>query len=359
MRNVLKVLVITLIFGMLLVGTATAKPQSELTGTFTWPEAGLTFPYPADWSLFNDPDFDFLLVEPTQNSSFIALQSGSFAEETETLEDMMRLIAGPDADTLTETTLGDVEAWRLDFSDGTGETIVMGFSPSERRISIFILVTDSSDSWGDIFKEVLEGATVTPLELDSELLNSQMQASFEADGSLTVGDPDAPALVVEFMDFSCSHCANFSHSIDRLVQDYVMTGEARLTLTVLTFVGGPYSETAGVAQYCAAEMGFGWDMHGLLFSEYEAKGAQTAYTRDNILAAVEASEWEIDSEAFATCLSQSKAEYFEANSALADEMGVQGTPTTFWGTSMDDLGLLPTRSLIAIYALLDVTIESQ
>lgn len=359
MRNILKMLAVVLALGVVTIGVATAQPRAELSESFSWPEAGLTLPYPDGWGFINDSNFDFVLVEPTQNVSFIGLQSGSFAPDIETLEDMMRYIADTDADSLVETTLGEAEAWRLDIDNEGGKTIVVGFSPGEKRVALLILYTDSAADWESVYEEVIAGATVEPLALDHELLNSQMQASLEADGSLTVGDPEAPIVIVEFMDFSCGHCATFNHSLDRLVQDYVMTGKARLTYSVLTFVGGPFSEVAGTAQYCAAEQGFGWDMHTLLFREYETKGAQTAYTADNIVAVVADSGLDVDVAAFETCLSNPKTEQFEANGAWADEMEVTGTPTAFYGTSTDELALLQSRALLSIYELLDAVEVSE
>ncbi len=342
---------------------AQSSDDLELTDSITWPEAGLTLLYPAGWAFAPDQRFDFVLMEPPEEGddsvTYIALQTGS-AGRGESLRDVMVRVAGDDSDTLTEVTVGGADAWQLEITGEDQRTWLVGFSPAAGQIGLLNL-SSSLQTWDNLeltFTAILGSATVTPLEIDHELLNAQMLASYENDGSLTVGDSDAPTIIVEFMDFSCGHCAEYSHSIDRLVQDYVVPGKARFSFGILTFVAGDLSERAGVAQVCGARMGVGWDMHQVVFGEYMAKGAQAAYTQENLLEAVSQADLDIDMAEFETCLAdEAMAELLISSAAWATELGVEATPTVFVGSSNDDLELAPNRSLLNVYRELDLRLD--
>lgn len=105
-----------------------------------------------------------------------------------------------------------------------------------------------------------------------------------SDGAFVLGDPEAPITVIEFADFACPHCQNYSTDIHQLIDEYVATGKARLEYRM--FISGadptygPY--TARLAQ-CAAELREGafWPAHDVLFEIGRAQGRfnqQTART---------------------------------------------------------------------------------
>lgn len=53
--------------------------------------------------------------------------------------------------------------------------------------------------------------------------------SVEANGALSVGNPDAPVTLLEFSSFSCPHCATFHNSVlAPIKKDYVDTGKVRI-----------------------------------------------------------------------------------------------------------------------------------
>ncbi len=335
--------------------------QRQSSQQLNWPEAGLTLFYPGDWSLISDQNFDFVLLGPQDESTdgilFIAMQSGRYDIQNESLEDVVGNLADDSA--IEAVSFDEAEAWQFEFADEANRTRIIGFSPANGHISILILTSPVGawDEWDPIFTQIINEASFTPLALDYETLNAQMQENLEATGFLTVGDPDAPVLIVEFMDFSCGHCATFSPAADRLVQDQVMSGNVRFTLSVLTFVGGPLSETAAQAQYCGTQLGVGWNMHELLFKEYAAEGAQVAYTRDHITDIVAEADLDIDLNAFEECMDEDISDWLAANSALSTELGVTGTPTLFVGTSMDNLEVHPRRDLMGLYETIEALAE--
>ena len=79
-----------------------------------------------------------------------------------------------------------------------------------------------------------------------------IQQSRLADGGFVIGSPDAPITIVEFADFACPHCQDYSSTMKQLVEDYVATGMARLEYRMFVSaadpVYGPY--TAQLAE-CA------------------------------------------------------------------------------------------------------------
>ncbi|NDJ84460.1 MAG: thioredoxin domain-containing protein [Chloroflexi bacterium] len=345
-----------------LAGGSGAPGLQELGETFTWREAGLSFPYPQDWELVLQQGYDAVLIAPQDEGSeeiaYITMQSTSVDPDQSLEQNMTELL--PDlADDLTESSLGDLDALSLDISDENQHTRLITFSAADGYAGLMVLSSSASiwDEWEGTFETIVSEAEFTPLELDHEALNAQMLESFEADGTLTVGDPEAPIVVVEFLDFSCGHCANFSHQMDRLVQDFVPSGEARVTFNILVGVGGEFSRIAAQAKYCGVTLGYGWDMHGLIFAEYTTKGPQEAYTQDNLIEAVENADFDIDSDAFAACMEEADfSEVLTANQARASELEVTGTPTVFVGEDGGEL-TSPPRLLILLYQEINSLLE--
>ena len=67
---------------------------------------------------------------------------------------------------------------------------------------------------------------------------------------MTLGDPDAPATLVEFVDLQCPFCRDYSRNVmPTVVERYVRPGRLKVELHVLSFLG-PDSETA--ARFAAA-----------------------------------------------------------------------------------------------------------
>jgi protein-disulfide isomerase len=47
------------------------------------------------------------------------------------------------------------------------------------------------------------------------------------DGAYVLGDPAAPITIVEFADFMCPHCQDYTDTIDRVIEEHVLTGNAK------------------------------------------------------------------------------------------------------------------------------------
>lgn len=142
-----------------------------------------------------------------------------------------------------------------------------------------------------------------------------------------IGEPEAPVTVLDFSDFSCSHCFDLSDSIEQIIADYVTTGDVRVVYKPVTFVYPQYSAPAGAAAYCAAQQGQFWEMHTQIWDVYGRSGPQ-GFTEVRLTE--RAGELGLDTAAFAGCFNDAAtAEALNQVLTEAQQRGVQGTPTVF------------------------------
>lgn len=89
---------------------------------------------------------------------------------------------------------------------------------------------------------------VTPAQEVQELY-----ADLPQDG-IRLGDPDAPATLVEIADLQCPFCAQYSvEALPTIIRDYVRTGELRYELQIRSFLGRDSVRAAGAAAAAADE----------------------------------------------------------------------------------------------------------
>jgi protein-disulfide isomerase len=87
---------------------------------------------------------------------------------------------------------------------------------------------------------------VTPAEEVAELY-----AGIPQDGN-RLGDPAAPATLVEIADLQCPFCAQYSfESLPTVVRDYVRTGKLKYELRIRSFLGRDSVRAAGAAAAAA------------------------------------------------------------------------------------------------------------
>lgn len=155
----------------------------------------------------------------------------------------------------------------------------------------------------------------------------------QADG-LSVGDPNAPVTIDVFEDFQCPACQFFTESIEPLViENLVATGKARYVFHNYSFLDGNgagsngESDKAANASMCANEQGKFWEMHSIMYANWNGEN-QGAFSDRRLQAMAESLG--LDMDAFNTCFDTNKYEAeIQADFDLGEEMGVTGTPTVF------------------------------
>lgn len=156
------------------------------------------------------------------------------------------------------------------------------------------------------------------IALTDPQLNDHPDANMNA-----LGDPNAPVVVEEYSSFKCSHCYNFFTESEQLfIENYVKTG-------LVYFVYKPYHlnvdrvETQGAhAAMCAGEQGAFWDLHDMLFSNFD-----TPYTPADLEDM--ARYFDLDMNAFRECHESGK--YYDqiiqdTENAYLD-LEISGTPS--------------------------------
>ena len=144
-----------------------------------------------------------------------------------------------------------------------------------------------------------------------------------------LGDLDAPVAVVEFGDFACSACGEFSRETwPRIKLELVDTG--RISWRHVPFLlGFRRGDDAANAAECAAEQGGFWPMHDRLFA------GQREWLRDRRPTDVfrtYASAIGLDLERFSACYGAERGEgRTRAATRVARSADVRGTPTFLIG----------------------------
>jgi protein-disulfide isomerase len=212
--------------------------------------------------------------------------------------------------------------------------ILIGLVVVGAAFVVFALIYPQVKSVGEII-------TVTPATLPN------------ADG-LSLGDANAPATIDVFEDFQCPACKSFSETTEPLIiENLVSTGKARYVFHNYPFIddntnplGGGESDQAANASMCANEQGKFWEMHSILYANWN--GENQGNLSDRRLQAM-AESVGLDMNAFNACFNANKFESeIQADFNKGKDMGVNGTPTVFVnGKQAGQPGKIPTYDEIA------------
>ncbi len=161
-------------------------------------------------------------------------------------------------------------------------------------------------------------ARSAPLEPGGELV--------PADVGVARGDPNAPVVIEEYIDYMCPYCAMVAKlTLPQILERYVDTGKARFILFDFPVHRGEKPIMAAEAARCAGDQGAYWPMEKLLFdrvSEWEKKGDPRGLFRKY------AESLGLDGAALEECLRSRKHRETVLRSQLrARQLGLTGTPT--------------------------------
>lgn len=153
---------------------------------------------------------------------------------------------------------------------------------------------------------------------------------------VTLGRPDAPVTLVEFVDFQCPFCRDFSQAVlPDLVQSYVRDGRVKLELRVLRYLGSDSIEAAQFAGGVTAQNRL-WQFSQRFFA---AQGAQdSGFVTPAFLREVASEVPGLDADrAFTRSTSAAALGFTRRAEAQARRLGVSVAPAIFVGRSESDL----------------------
>ena len=154
------------------------------------------------------------------------------------------------------------------------------------------------------------------------------QAASRAQG-IAIGPEDAPVVIYEFADFQCGGCAQFAAFVIPVIKErFVDTGKVRYVFYdyPLTSIH-PNAFLAARAGRCANDQERFWPYHDRL---YQQQGRWSTERNPTGMFVDYATQLGLDAKAFEACLRSDRfADEVTQNMALAESLGVQGTPTLF------------------------------
>jgi protein-disulfide isomerase len=148
----------------------------------------------------------------------------------------------------------------------------------------------------------------------------------------TLGDPNAPVVVLEFSDLECPYCGRFSTEIlPDLKKAHLDSGQVQLVFRHLPLTAiHPRAERAAEAAACAAKQGKFWALHDRLFSD------QKKLEDADLEAGAAASG--VDLAAFRLCMATEAASLVKGDAELAKALQLSGTPVFLIGSLQLDGG---------------------
>jgi protein-disulfide isomerase len=149
-----------------------------------------------------------------------------------------------------------------------------------------------------------------------------------AEEGIWLGDPDAPATLIEFADLQCPFCAEFARDeLPGVVDQYVRSGDLRLELRLLAFIG-PDSERARQVANAAALQDRLWNYTELFFANQGAENS--GYATDAFLQRLARQTPGLDVEQLSSDFGSQEAEALTRQAErLAGRLGVDGTPSFY------------------------------
>jgi protein-disulfide isomerase len=145
---------------------------------------------------------------------------------------------------------------------------------------------------------------------------------------VSLGDPGAPATLIEFADLQCPFCADFAtEQLPGVIDSYVRDGRLRLELRLLAFIG-PDSERARQVANAAALQDRYWDYTELFFRNQGAENS--GYATDAFLQRLARQTPRLDVDRLAEDYASPEAEALSRQAErLGRQLGVDGTPSFY------------------------------
>jgi len=152
-------------------------------------------------------------------------------------------------------------------------------------------------------------------------------ATFLANGSPVLGDPNASVTLVEFGDYQCKFCNVFFHSTeDDILKNYVETGKVKMIFKDYNIIG-PDSVTASYGAHCANDQELFWEYHDILYSNWA--GENNGWASSENLTKF-AQEIGLDMDEWSDCMvDKTHSQVILASNRDARTLEITGTPAFF------------------------------
>ena len=160
-------------------------------------------------------------------------------------------------------------------------------------VAIFLIILSlqynsiAEDIESDEGKKTDDSASVqNAINKDSELLNKLMAQSqyitpdpeikdveFDIGGNEIEGSSSAKLIMVQFSDYTCSHCALYTmETYPEILKNYVDTGKLSYVIVDYPLPGNIPATSAAEAVHCASDQGKFREMHEIIMSQRESLG---------------------------------------------------------------------------------------
>lgn len=139
----------------------------------------------------------------------------------------------------------------------------------------------------------------------------------------TAGDPNAPVTVVQFSNYNCGFCKEFSENVEKsFIAEYVDSGDV-----FYRYVNIPSDSDASLnaskASFCAAEQNLFFEYKDYLYANVELPDG---FSTDNLIGY--AASAGLDSAEFTDCFQETaNDESYLEDIRFAQSVGVTGTPS--------------------------------
>lgn len=166
-------------------------------------------------------------------------------------------------------------------------------------------------------------------------------------GAITLGDPNAPVVIIEYADYQCPFCGRFfKETRPLIIEAYVKSGKVLLGYKDFAFLGKESTDAAEAAR-CAHDQGKFWQYHDAIFNylwdnyHSKEKNGENVGALSTERLKTFAAELNIDRSAFAQCLDGgTHVQDVKAQLEEGKAFGVSGTPA-FLVNGMLVSGALP------------------
>ena len=304
---------------------------------YEWSDYGVTFTLPDGWfGVVGGTDYDLALVSPEagagDSGTYITLSHFPTVGQDTSFEDALAPVAEQVGGEVQAYTAAGLEGFAIT-AENEGTTMQLILLPYDDKGAALYIQAFAPSGDLSVIQEVLDSMVIEPPTPDYAAIDAAWQTSLAENGRLVYGGPDAPVSLVEFFSFTCPHCADYSHGIEKVIALEVETGRAQIELAMLA--GDPLALAASRATFCATEQGQGYSAYKALFQGYYDMGRETAFTRegiDDLLAPLD-----LDMDALNACIDgEQYTDVLDDMRTRFTDNGLTGTPTLLFGVDGSD-----------------------